>query len=151
MSAHHIGGIRVTNSYPVTSAITFLDAQQRIEHRTHNFRSLTVNQLINLRAVNRFSCGVWRNGRRTASTRHQWRFHAGAGGTGPPHRGKAPPNLAVLLTHCGQLILREISKFNATRCQNAQNSISAGAPPQTAGGAYSAPPDSLAGLRGPYL
>jgi len=28
-----------------------------------------------------------------------------------------PPNLAVLLTHCGQLILRKISKFDATRCQ----------------------------------
>jgi len=26
-----------------------------------------------------------------------------------------PPNLAVLLTHCGQLILRKISKFDATR------------------------------------
>jgi len=26
-----------------------------------------------------------------------------------------PPNLAVLLTHCGQLTLRKISKFNATR------------------------------------
>ena len=41
-----------------------------------------------------------------------------------------PPNLAVLLTHCGQLILRKISKSDATRCQilrlNAQNSISAG-------------------------
>ena len=28
-----------------------------------------------------------------------------------------PPNLAVLLTHCGQLILRKISKSDATRCQ----------------------------------
>jgi len=27
------------------------------------------------------------------------------------------PNLAVLLTHCGQLILGKISKFDATRCQ----------------------------------
>jgi len=29
-----------------------------------------------------------------------------------------PPNLAVLLTHCGQLILRKISKFDVTRCHN---------------------------------
>jgi len=28
-----------------------------------------------------------------------------------------PPNLAVLLTHCGQLILRNISIFDATKCQ----------------------------------
>ena len=34
---------------------------------------------------------------------------------GPKSRG--PPNLAVLLTHCGQLILRKISKFDAIRCQ----------------------------------
>jgi len=37
--------------------------------------------------------------------------------------------------HCGQLILRKISEVDATRCQmsrhiNAQNSISAGAPPR---------------------
>jgi len=59
-----------------------------------------------------------------------------------------PPNLAVILTHCDQLILRKNSKFDATRCQilrlNAQNSVSAGA---RAGGAYSAPPDSLAVFR----
>jgi len=40
-----------------------------------------------------------------------------------------PPNLAVLLTHRGQLILRKISKSDAIRCQilrlNALNSISA--------------------------
>jgi len=27
-----------------------------------------------------------------------------------------PPNLSVLLTHCGQLILRKSSKFDATIC-----------------------------------
>jgi len=27
-----------------------------------------------------------------------------------------PPNLTVLLRHCGQLLLRKISKFDATRC-----------------------------------
>jgi len=31
--------------------------------------------------------------------------------------GHSLPNLAVLLTHCGQLILRKISKSDATRCQ----------------------------------
>ena len=46
----------------------------------------------------------------------QWRFHAGARGHRPP-KSRGPPNLAVLLTHCGQLILRKISKFDAIRCQ----------------------------------
>ena len=53
-------------------------------------------------------------------------------------------------TKFGQLILRKIIKIVATRCQilrlNAPNSISA---PDPAGGAYSAPPDSLAGFKGP--
>ena len=65
----------------------------------------------------------------------QWRFQDGAGGRGaqaPPKCVDRPPNLAILWTHCGQLILRKISKFDATRCQilrlkcNAENSISAG-------------------------
>ena len=65
----------------------------------------------------------------------QWRFQAGARGRGaqaPPKCVARPPNLAILWTQCGQLILRKISKFDATRCQilrlkcNAQNSISAG-------------------------
>ena len=52
----------------------------------------------------------------------QWRFHAGVGGHRPlivaAHQIVArPQNLTVLLTHCGQLILRKISKFDATRCQ----------------------------------
>ena len=34
----------------------------------------------------------------------------------PPSCGWAP-NLAVLLTHCGQLLLGKVSKFDATRCQ----------------------------------
>ena len=39
------------------------------------------------------------------------------GGTGPPsNRGEAQ-NLAALLTHCGQLLLSEISKFDAIGCQ----------------------------------
>jgi len=52
----------------------------------------------------------------------------GRGAQAPRNRGQAPkfsrpqivarpPNLAVLLTHCDQLILRKISKFDATRCQ----------------------------------
>ena len=65
----------------------------------------------------------------------QWQFQAGARGRGaqaPPKCVARPPNLAILWTQCGQLILRKISKFDATRCQilrlkcNAQNSISAG-------------------------
>ena len=53
----------------------------------------------------------------------QWRLHADAGVaqatqvvTRPPNLA-GPPNLAVLLTHCGQLIIREVSKFDATSCQ----------------------------------
>jgi len=62
---------------------------------------------------------------------YQWRFHASAGerGTGPqivarslpklagPQILDRPPNFAVLFTHCGGLILKKISKFDATRCQ----------------------------------
>jgi len=79
----------------------------------------------------------------------------GGGGTCPskswlgPQIVVRPPNLAVLLTHSGQFILRQISKFDATRCQNlrlnAQNSnFRWGSAPDPAGGAYSAPTDSLA-------
>jgi len=68
-------------------------------------------------------------------TSHQWRFHAGAGGQPPPLIVARPPNLAVLLTHCGQLILRKINKFDATRCHilslKCKTSISVGALPQT--------------------
>jgi len=67
----------------------------------------------------------------------QWRFHAGAGGAQPlPQIVASPPNLAVLLTHCGQLILRKISKFDAIRCQLLRLKCIKldfrwGAPPQT--------------------
>ena len=78
---------------------------------------------------------------RSATSRHttdsdrphrccQWRFRAGAGGGGTrtskswlspkfsrPRIVARFPNLAVLLTHCCQLILRKISKLDATRCQ----------------------------------
>ena len=74
-------------------------------------------------------------GRLISTAKHrQWRLHDGiAGARG--HRllqivASPPPNLAdpliatsptkklsVLLTHCGRLILRKISKFGATRCQ----------------------------------
>ena len=40
----------------------------------------------------------------------------GGGGTGPQIVAR-PPNLAVLLTHHGQSILRKISKFDANGCQ----------------------------------
>ena len=44
----------------------------------------------------------------------RWRFHVGAGlGTEPPPSEivAGPPNLAVLLTHCGQLILKKMVNF----------------------------------------
>jgi len=40
----------------------------------------------------------------------------GRAGTGPQIVAR-PPNLAVLLTHCSQLIFRKTSKFDAIRCQ----------------------------------
>ena len=51
--------------------------------------------------------------------RDKWRFQAGAGEGQRPLQivTSPPPNSAVLLTHCRQLILRKISKFDATRCQ----------------------------------
>ena len=71
-----------------------------------------------------------------AEARSRWRFLAGAkawGGHWPLQIVARPPNLAVLLTYCGQLILRKIIKFDATRCQILrQNSISA---PDPAAGA----------------
>jgi len=43
---------------------------------------------------------------------------AGGGGTRPSQVvASRAPNLAILLTLCGQLILRKISKFDAARCQ----------------------------------
>ena len=60
-----------------------------------------------------------------------------------------PPYLALLLTHCGQLILRKISTFDAIRCQILRLKCTIfdsrwGFVPDTAGGAYSALPDLLA-------
>jgi len=56
--------------------------------------------------------------------------------------------------HCGQLILRKISKIGATRCQIlrlkcTQFDFRWGSAPDPSGGAYSAPLDPLAVLRGP--
>ena len=39
------------------------------------------------------------------------------GGTAPPKSLQDPPDLAVLLTHYGQLILGKFSQFDATRCR----------------------------------
>jgi len=41
---------------------------------------------------------------------------AGGEGHRPLQIAARPPNLAVLLTHCGQLVLRKISKSDASRC-----------------------------------
>ena len=64
-----------------------------------------------------------------------------------------PRNLAVLLTHCGQLSLRKISKFDATRCQILRLKCTKfdfrwGSAPDPTGGAYSAPP-ALTVFEGP--
>ena len=73
----------------------------------------------------------------------------------PPNYGETP-NLAVLVTRCGQLILRKISKFDATGCQISRPKCTKfdfrwGSAPDLAGGTYSAPPDSLAVFKGAYF
>jgi len=67
----------------------------------------------------------------------------GGGAQAPPNRGWAP-NLAVPFTNCGQLIIRKISKFDATRCQILRLKCKKfdfrwGSVPDPTGGAYSAP------------
>ena len=57
-------------------------------------------------------------------------------------------------TKFDQLILRKIIKIVATRCQIltlkcTQIDFGCGSAPDPAGGAYSAPPDPLAGFKGP--
>jgi len=55
---------------------------------------------------------------RTARTSAQHTLAAPHWGhTAPPQIVARPPNLVVSLTHCGQLILRKIRTFHATRCQ----------------------------------
>ena len=59
-------------------------------------------------------------------------------------------------TKLGQLILSRIIKTVATRCQILRLKCTKidfgwGSAPDPAGGAYSAPPDSLAGFKGAYF
>ena len=67
-------------------------------------------------------------------------------------------NLCVYHTHVKfvKLIFRKIIKFVATRCHILQLKCTKfdlgwGSAPDPAGGAYSAPPDPLAGFKGPYF
>ena len=76
----------------------------------------------------------------------QRQFYAGAGGARPPQIVASLPNLALVLAHCGQLILGKISKFDATRCQILRLKCTKfdfrwGSATDRAGEAYSAPPD----------
>ena len=65
--------------------------------------------------------------------------------------------VSTRITKCtkfGQLILRKITKIVATRCQILRLKCTKfdfgwGSAPDPAGGAYSAPPDPLAGFKGP--
>ena len=62
-------------------------------------------------------------------------------------------NVVTLNTKFGQLILRKIIKTDATRCQILRLKCTKfdfgwGSAPDPAGGAYSAPPDPLAGFKG---
>jgi len=83
-----------------------------------------------------------------------WRFHAGVGGHRPLQIVTRPPNLAVLLSHCGQLLLRIISKFDAIRCQILRLKYTKfdfrwGSSPDPAGEAYNTPTDPLDVFKGP--
>jgi len=65
-----------------------------------------------------------------------------------------PPNLAALSTHCGRLVLRKVSKSDATRFQTLRPKCTDfdfrwRSAPDPAGGTYSAPPDPLAVFKGP--
>ena len=68
-----------------------------------------------------------------------------------------PQNLAVLLTYCGQLILRKIRKFDATRCQILRLKCTKfdfhwGSAPDPAGGDYiTALPRLLSCILGAYF
>jgi len=57
----------------------------------------------------------------------EWRFHAAAGGGAEAPQIVLPPNLAVLLTHCGQSIFRK-KAVNLMPDFKVKSSISAGAP-----------------------
>jgi len=62
----------------------------------------------------------------------------------------------VNCTTFSQLILRKISEIVATRCQILRLKCTKfdfgwGSAPGPSGGAYSAPPDPLAGFKGPYF
>ena len=67
----------------------------------------------------------------------------------------APRFSVILLTHCGQLILRKITKFDATRCQIFKAKMHKIRFPlglrDHARGAYSAPSDHLAIFKGAYF
>jgi len=72
----------------------------------------------------------------------------GGGGHRPLQIVASPLNLAVLLTHCGQLILRKISKFDAIKCQILRLKCTKfyfrrGSAPDPTRGACSAPPEPL--------
>jgi len=65
-------------------------------------------------------------------------------------------NVVTLNTKFGQLVLRKIIKSDATRCQILRLKCTKfdfgwGSTPDPAAGAYSAPPDPLAGFKGAYF
>jgi len=87
----------------------------------------------------------------------QWRSTLATGVTGPskswlgPQIMAWPPNLVVLLTNCAQLILRIISKLDATcwqilRLKCTKFDLCLGSAPDPR--AHSAPPDALAVFKG---
>jgi len=66
-----------------------------------------------------FTLGLWGGGTQAPKS---W--------LAPPPQFSRPPNVAVLLTHRGPLILRKISKFDATKCQILRLKCSQGTRPQ---------------------
>ena len=84
--------------------------------------------------------------------RIRWRYTTlGSGGTAPPPQIVARhPNLAVLLAHCGRLILiKKINKLDVTRCpilrlKCTKFNFRWGSPPRPDWGSLQRSPDPLA-------
>ena len=71
------------------------------------------------------------------------------GGHAPPPIVARPPNLAELLTHCGQIIFRKCHKMSDFKAKMQKIRFPLRLRLDTGGAAYSAPPDPLAVFKGP--
>jgi len=138
----------MTSSRPVTAGISLSVSNSKLAY----------NSLIFVDNKLTLICLLTQQQLLTVSVRHAQVIFSGGSTLGPgaqtPQIVATPPNLAVLLTHCGQLTFKKISKFDATRCQILRLKCTKfhfrwGSAPEPAGGAYNATPDPLAIFKGP--